>query len=101
MTLDADHHEEDRVPALPEHVEFYWKRTGSWNWIDGTERWWEIFVRVEGFNGCGGYWVTEIWRWNGNPQNVREQVRNLSYTESAELTMQVRIANPGIFGLAE
>lgn len=30
---------------IPEpNVEYYWKRTDGWKWLDGCEHWWEVFI---------------------------------------------------------
>ena len=72
--------------------EYYWKHTPGWQWFDGHEHWWEVFVRVSGFNGLGGYWLEEMWRWNGSPDVLRREVRTLSYEESEKLTHEVEQA---------
>lgn len=67
--------------------EYYWKRTPSWRWIDGTERWWEVFIRIIGLNGLGGCWVVELWRWNSSSEVIREQARSLSSQETQDLAI--------------
>ena len=70
-------------------VEYYWKRTDGWDW-NGDQRWWEVFVEFTGFNGVGGVWLVERWRWNGSDQTMREQPRTLSLDESREVIEAVR-----------
>jgi hypothetical protein len=82
----------ERVPALEVGVEYYWKRSGSWRWFDGLEHWWEVFVEVSGFNGSGGYWLYERWRWNGSSENIRNEIKTLSYHDSAVLSKEVHEA---------
>ena len=81
----------ERIVALDEHVEYYWKRSESWEYF-GSTRWWEVFITVLGYNGVGGYWLKEEWRWNGNNQTVRDAIKSLGYTESAQITKEVREA---------
>jgi hypothetical protein len=66
------------------NTEYFWKRTDGWNW-DGVQRWWEIFVVPLGFNGGGGWWIKEIWRWNNSQENTIENIKTLSWQESAEI----------------
>lgn len=68
--------------------EYYWRRTDGWDW-NGARRWWEVFVEFSGFNGAGGVWLTERWRWNGSAQTMREQPRSLRLTESLEVVNAV------------
>jgi hypothetical protein len=66
-------------------VEYYWKRTDGWKW-DGRDCWWEVFITFyDGMNGGGGACITELWRWNGSSQNMRQQPRNLSLEETRRL----------------
>ena len=69
--------------------EYYWKRTDGWKWIDGEQHWWEIFITVDGYNGVGGYWLVERWRWNGSSETLKVQPRTISYDESALITAQI------------
>lgn len=75
--------------ALEIGREYYWKRTDGWTWIDGSFRWWEVFIRIDGYNGAGGYWLTEFWRWNGSPHNTSTQPRTLSYEDSRQLEQDI------------
>ena len=68
--------------------EYYWKRTDGWDWF-GTQRWWEIFIVPTGYNGVGGLWLLERWRWNGSSQTIREEVRTLSHAESQQIVKEV------------
>lgn len=77
----------DEMPVP--HIEYYWKRTDSWNW-SGTERWWEVFiVFADGMNGGGGACIEERWRWNGSDENLRVQPRNLSLQETRKLIAEL------------
>lgn len=58
--------------------------SATWNWF-GKTCWWEVFAVVDGWNGVGGYWVTEKWRWNSSREVVRTAVRTLSREESRAL----------------
>ena len=69
-------------------VDFYWKRTPSWQW-DGQERWWEVFVRFTGENGGSGMWIVERWRWNGSPQWMFDQPRSLSFEQTRDVMQAV------------
>ena len=69
--------------------EYYWKRSDGWTWIDGQERWWEVFVEASGFNGAGGYWIEERWRWNGSSETIRAQIRTLSAEETCQIEAEV------------
>jgi len=69
--------------------EYYWKRSDGWGW-NGRERYWEIFVVfANGMNGGGGACITELWRWNGDPQNIREDPRNLTLVQTRELIQEL------------
>jgi len=68
--------------------EYYWKRTPGWDWF-GTPRWWEVFIVPLGFNGAGGLWLKERWRWNGSDENIREEIRTLSAGETLALLSQI------------
>lgn len=73
--------------------EYYWKRTGGWNWLDGQHLWWEVFVVFyDGMNGGGGACIEERWRWKGSTQNLRVQPRNLTFQETVELVEQLQSA---------
>lgn len=73
--------------------EYYWKRTGGWDWIDGQRHWWEVFVVFyDGMNGGGGACIEERWRWNGSTQNIRVQPRNLTLQETVDLVEQLHSA---------
>ena len=72
-------------------VEYFWKKTNSWEW-NGVERWWEVFIIfADGFNGGGGACIREIWRWNNSLQNMRDQPRNLTMMETIELVKELNI----------
>ena len=78
----------DRLPEP--NVEYYWKRTDGWKWIDGCEHWWEVFiVFYDGMNGGGGACVEERWRWNGSSQNLRVQPRNLTLEDTRQLIAEL------------
>ena len=70
--------------------EYFWKRTNGWKWIDGNTRWWEIFVEFNGFNGAGGVWLIEHWRWNDSIQTVFSQPRTLSNEKSIEIIEEIQ-----------
>jgi hypothetical protein len=79
-------------PSITSGVEYYWKRTSSWKWIDGSERWWEVFVRfADGMNGAGGLCCEEMWRWNGSSQTMRSDWQNLGAAESVALVRELEI----------
>ena len=80
-----------QVGEMPEPgVEYYWNRTDGWQWLDGNERWWEIFVVFrDGMNGSGGANIEERWRWNGSEQNLRVQPRNLTLAETRQLILEL------------
>jgi hypothetical protein len=46
---------------------------------------WRIEARVDGYNGGGGYWITELWKWDRDGKLHHKQPRTLSYGESREL----------------
>ena len=71
--------------------EYYIGKSNGWDWF-GTHRWWEIFVIIDGFNGSGGYWLRERWRWNGSSQNIREEIKTLSLEESQEVDSKIGYA---------
>lgn len=85
MTLDL---RTDRPECLDIGVSFTVKRGNSWQW-DGRERWWEVTTTVTGYNGAGGYWVTEEWRWNGGSA-MRTDIRTLTAQESGALDAEFR-----------
>lgn len=70
---------------------YYWKRTDGWDWF-GTRRWWEVFVTIDGLNGSGGYWLKEHWRWNGDSEDVRTELRTLNPEESQSLQHDIEKA---------
>ena len=59
-------------------------RSGSWEW-NGRERWLEIEIEVNGYNGRLGYWVTKRWRWNNSEQILRTDILTLTPEESDAL----------------
>jgi hypothetical protein len=77
--------------TMPEpNVEYYWKRTDGWKWVEGCEHWWEVFiVFYDGMNGGGGACIEERWRWNGSSQNLRVQPRNLTLQETRQLIAEL------------
>jgi len=74
--------------------EYFWKRTEGWDWF-GTKRWWEVFVEFAGFNGAGGVWLTEYWRWNSSKETIRKEVRTLSREDSQKLIKQISLKRVG------
>lgn len=74
----------DRPEGLDIGKSFTAKRGSGWNW-NGVERWWEVETTVTGYNGAGGYWVTENWHWNGSPQFLRNEIRSLTAEQSRAL----------------
>ena len=72
--------------------EWYWKRTSGWKWFDGLEHWWEVFLVPSGWNGLGGLWIEERWRWNGSTQTMRTEIRTLT----PEATQAVFDEIPGL-----
>lgn len=77
-------------PNIQSGAEYFWKRTDGWKWIDGKERWWEVFIEFHnGWNGGVGLHAYERWRWNGSSHTLREQLRNLSYEESCKLVSEL------------
>ena len=68
---------------------YYCKRSDSWDWF-GTMRWWEIFIEPLGFNGVGGLWLKEHWRWNGSLNDCfPPTVKSLGYEESQEILIAI------------
>ena len=68
--------------------EYFWKRTEGWDWF-GIQRWWEVFIRIDGFNGGGGLWIEELWRWNGSLETLQRQPRTLSLEDSQKLIAEI------------
>jgi hypothetical protein len=64
------------------------KQSNSWKW-DGVDRWWNVFTTINGYNGAGGYWVTDEWRWNNSAQTIRTDIRSLSFDASRELETEI------------
>lgn len=81
----------ERPEGLDIGVSFTAKRGSSWQW-DGRERWWEVTTTVTGYNGVGGYWVTEGWHWNGSSQWLRDDIRSLTAEQSRTLDAQYQAA---------
>ena len=77
------------MSALTIGREYYWKRSNGWDWF-GTDRWWEVFVKIAGLNGGGGYWIEENWRWNGSGETIRCEIKSLTADESRELERAIR-----------
>lgn len=75
--------------------EYYWKRSGGWKnlWDDGTN-WWEWFVEINGFNGAGGLWITEVLKWHNSGATHSTQPRTLSYEDSAKLIRELQANLP-------
>jgi hypothetical protein len=69
---------------------YHWKRTDGWTWFDGTTRWWEIDVEINGINGLLGLWIVEFWHWNGSAEILRRQPRTLSRDESMVLVRDIQ-----------
>lgn len=90
MSLDL---RTERPEGLDIGVSFSTKRGNSWQW-DGRERWWDVTTTINGFNGAGGYWVTEEWRWNGSAHALRRDIRSLSAEQSRELDVTYRSTRP-------
>ena len=65
-------------------VEYKVGESKPWDWF-GTPRWWEIFAVKDGWNGVGGYWIKERWRWNRSQENIRSDIKTLSHAETKEL----------------
>ena len=78
--------------GLETGIRYFWKRTGSWKWLDGRERWWEVDIKFDGFNGAGGVWLTEYWHWNGSAEILRVQPRTLDYETSKQIIDTVKKA---------
>lgn len=74
----------ERPEGLDIGVSFTAKRGKGWQW-DGRERWWEVVTTVTGYNGAGGYWVAENWRWNGGAPFRRDEIRSLTAEQSRAL----------------
>lgn len=72
--------------------EYFWKRTDSWDWF-GVKRWWEIFIEFSGLNGSGGAWLIEKWRWNGSTQNIRNDIKTLSYEKTIKIITDIQANN--------
>ncbi len=70
--------------------DYYWKRTDGWDWF-GTRRWWEVSIEFTGLNGSGGAWVKEKWRWNNNPQVVKEEILTLSIEKTEEIVIEIKM----------
>lgn len=88
------------MPELSIGHEYFWKKSNSWTWFDGKDRWWEVFITVDGLNGAGGYWITERWRQRGPwglSEVMREQPRTLSLKESDALAQEIATASPELF----
>lgn len=71
-------------------VEYYWDKTDSWTWIDGSTRWWQIFVVFSGINGGGGANVKKLWRWNGSPHTIRNDYANLTFEETDAMIEKIK-----------
>ena len=74
----------ERPECLDIGVSFTAKRGNGWQW-NGRERWWEVTTTITGYNGAGGYWITENWRWNGGERFRRDEPRSLTAEQSREL----------------
>lgn len=46
---------------------------------------WRVEIVVDGYNGAGGYWIREIWKWDRCGGTHHEQPRSLSFEGSREL----------------
>lgn len=77
--------------------DYYWKRTDGWDWF-GAPRWWEVSIEFLGLNGSCGAWLKEKWRWNGNPQVVREDIRTLSFEDTEKLIEEIKAHNTEVSG---
>ncbi|CCB64427.1 hypothetical protein [Hyphomicrobium sp. MC1] len=64
------------------------KQSNGWKW-DGEDRWWNVFTTINGYNGAGGYWVTDEWRWNNSSETIRTDIRSLSFDESRALEADI------------
>jgi len=74
------------VDGIETGIDYYWKRSEGWVGLDGkTERWWDYFVEVSGYNGAGGLWIVEKSRHSGETSWFSRQPRTLSLAESRQL----------------
>ena len=78
------------IDGLQTGVEYYYDRSKSWEWFDGQENWWEIFVTISGFNGVGGLWIKEEWRWNNSRETIREDVRSTTCEQGREIIAKIK-----------
>ena len=76
-------------PGIETGIEYFWKRSVPWDWF-GSKRWWEIFVEFSGFNGGGGAWIVERWRWNGSAETIRYQPDSLSWEKTKALISEIK-----------
>lgn len=82
------------LPVLEIGREYYWTRTPGWDWF-GTWRWWEVFIVPLGWDGGGGVWAEERWRWNGSANTLRRTVDSLSAGETLALMTEISEALRG------
>lgn len=76
---------------IEQGIEYYWKRTDGWKWLDGRDCWWEVFVVFHGINGGGGASIEERWRWNGSSETIRTQPRNLTTQQTEDIIKEIEI----------
>lgn len=80
----------DRPECLPIGFRALSKQSGTWKSItgDGTDRWWNWFTTIKGYNGGGGYWVVDELCWNTGGTHHTE-IRTLSWEESRALEAEI------------
>ncbi len=69
---------------------YYLGRSNSWKW-NGVSRHWNIFVSLIGYNGAGGGWFRETWRWNKSSQVLGEQIKTLSWEDTQKIFHAVKL----------
>lgn len=69
-------------------VPYYWKRTGEWK-VEDKQRWWEIYIVFDGYNGTLGAWFKMLWRYNGNPENIRTEIHTWSRYKTGMMVNEI------------
>jgi hypothetical protein len=65
------------------------KQSATWkSHVDGREMWWNWFTTIKGYNGSGGYWVTDDLCWSTG-RTHSTSVRTLSWEESRKLEAEI------------
>lgn len=70
--------------------EYLSKVTEGWDNPTIGKGCWQVYTEISGYNGAGGYWVKEHWRWSTGGTHHTE-IRTLSHEQSRQLEREVQL----------